>query len=466
MLLALCAAAQVTAADRTELPDKLTLVALLSAGKFTELAARLKHYQDGYVAGSLAEAGVEAGFLAFANSEPALENRLAEWVSLSPESYLAHGSRGVYYWNLGVLARASTSVPDHDAGDLSDQQRYFDRAAHALGVAVTLNPRFSVGLSLLIDLVARLGDANDLDAVIQHATSSVSGSQLVHRRALEALRPDPADQQTPGELDAMQNYVSTHIQGDTRFATLLGFTAMVQADRLARDDERVRAASYYDAALMQGEYWLYRVRRALNYFKNQRFEAALSDINKALVLRPQSPRSLSLRARILVGMQQYDAAFDDWDLALQLNPYDPIILLHYAFALRDQQRFEDAMRALTKALELGSDNVHVWDARGRILLYDYQLFDLAVEALAYPVASDPASPRYRFNYAAALYKNKSCDAVEQFMHYRSLCASGQCPQTNLDWIDHSEEILYASGRCQRRDAEGNIVPRKRRSHEK
>ena len=157
-----------------------------------------------------------------------------------------------------------------------------------------------------------------------------------------------------------------------------------------------------------------------------------------------------MRARTLRALGATVAADVAWTQALALNPRDPKILFHHARALRDDQDFEGAAQLLTRAIVLGHHSAPIWDARGRIYLYDLQSFDKAVLDLEHTIAFVPASPRYWFNYATAMYKNKDCGAVSALMYYLSLCEAKTCPVESMDWTAAAAESLHTSFQCRPR----------------
>lgn len=68
-------------------------------------------------------------------------------------------------------------------------------------------------------------------------------------------------------------------------------------------------------------------RSAISFFASQNFEAAISDLDRALEMRPGEPKYLVLRARALLRNRQIDAGKADLDEAIAKHPNDVDALL-------------------------------------------------------------------------------------------------------------------------------------------
>ena len=68
------------------LPDKLAFLALLEQGEFETLDRRLSAYQEAFEEDCIPDTLVDYAFSTFANSDPALEPRLANWIHQMPDS--------------------------------------------------------------------------------------------------------------------------------------------------------------------------------------------------------------------------------------------------------------------------------------------------------------------------------------------------------------------------------------------
>jgi len=449
----------------------LELIERLWDKDFEQLAAILDQHQRGVETGALAETSVEAAFMAFAHSEPRLERRLDEWVLADPKAYQGVTARGVYLWNLAVLSRGPR--PDFDDDRMLDTvtRRYFERAQIDLRVAIEANPKLTFAHSLLVHIAVQLDERGDIQGLVDTGLRHVPGSLLIQRRYLDSLGLQNVSDgvQLAGALKELERDLrnstaaaASHLNS----SMLVGYPDLIRAENRVIAKQRVSAVEFYDRAVASSDYWLYRLRRGINFYRLGRWQQALTDLDATLSQRPHAARVLSLRARALFALGHVTEAFSSWQSALSLNPYDPLILLHHSFALRDEQRFDDALQSLNHALEFGSRNQHIWDARGRLFLYDKQFFLRATHDLARAIELDPEEPRHRFNYAAALYKDRNCKAPAALGYYLELCAAQACPPDNIAMVTNWHHAFDESQRCELLELERNINREKRGSNEK
>lgn len=434
-----------------EFPDRLVLIEYLHDGDFERLETLIRGYQRAYEAETISEGQLEAVYFAFANSSADLENQLNRWVRDFPESYPALMARGAYLWNLGLLVRGPRTSRELTTDHQQTFRDYFSRARSDLVEAIQDHDRLGIAYSLLIHMARDLGDIDDVTELARRGALADPSSLAVHRRYLESQHPWMAD---PGVDDLfvlarIERYLSTlepiyPLHPDLR--VLAGYSILVQADGLARQGERATAIPLYDEVAAH-DYWIYLYRRGVNHFRLQSFDLALMDFDNGLQSRPQAAEILNMRARTLRALGRHEAAELAWSEALALNPRDPKILFFRAAAHRDDQNFEAAAETLTEALDLGRYNATIWDARGRLYLYDLQQFGKAVSDLERTIDFAPTSQRYWFNYATALYKKRDCEAVSALRYYLSLCETQSCPAESEQWTTAWSEALHASYKC-------------------
>ena len=475
LLVLLTSSAARAATSREDYAKPSELTQLLHDGEFDRLAAAIEHYQHGFETGVLPEALVEATFMAFANSEPRLEKSLNAWASSNSADYQAYTARGVYFWNLGILSRGPARhtglAPSFD----NEARQYFEHAQADLEAASRLRPALTFAFSLLIHIAVQRDRKETIEDLLHTSLDAGHDSLLIKRRYLDSVgsqglsRTSQQGTEQPSEREKIANFLRRQAHDPASRASaivLAGYADMARGDELVRSNQRLAAAEFYNRAVSSADYWLYELRRATNNYRLGQWSAALTDLDAVLAERPYAARILSLRARTLLALNRVDAAFADWTQALILNPFDPLILLHHAFASRDEQRLEEALNSLGRALELGSENQHVWDARGRIYLYDKKFFSRAAHDFARAIEIDPASHRHRFNYAAALYNDRSCLAADALGYYLGLCQVEDCPADNVAWVQSWSQDFDEAHRCERLESDRNIDRQKRGSSEK
>ena len=432
-------------------PDKLSLVKLLRDTQLNKLDGLIQGYQRAYEAGAFDEAQLAAAYFAFADSSADLENSLNRWVRNRPASFAARMARGVYFWNLGLLTRGPRSrVPMSDEHGKRFRE-YFTAAGTDLIEAIQRRQQLGIAYSLLIHMSSDLGESSDIRELARRGTMADPISVSLHRRYLDSQRPwvKKSGEDPEFSLKRMQRYLdnlASKFPDNPRLSALSAYPTLVRADLMVRRGDREGAMVLYDQTIAYG-HWIYSYRRGVSHFRMEAFELALEDFDRALTERPQAAEILTMKARTLRALGRWVDADEAWAKAIALNPRDPKLLFHRARALRDDRDFEGAADALTVALELGLYSPHIWDARGRIYLYDLQQFDKAVSDLEKTLIYAPDSQRYWFNYATALYKKRDCDAIDALSYYLELCEVQTCPADSVEWTQAWSDALHKSYLC-------------------
>ncbi len=428
-----------------EIADPLDLVERLRDRDFEALERELEAYQEAYEAGRLGEDRVEGAFLSFANSAKDLETLLDAWV-ITSDSYSARLARGVYYWNLAMLAGRVAPDPTHEA---RPSDTYFAHATADLAASLGQEPALGVAYGFLVQIATERGDPHDVIQIAQLGVAANPRTFVVRRRYLDSLRPwrYPKPDEAFTRIDAFIDTFRPAMAENPELRLLEGYPEFVSAEQLAHAGARRDALEHYERALSFGSFWLYRHSRGVNHYRLGNFRAALADFDRVLETRPQSADTLGMRARTLRALGRVDAAIADWERALALNPRDPLLLLPFAYLLRDEQRFEGAVGALTTALELGSFNEYLWDARGRIFLYDLKEFDEAVIDLRRATELNPTVEKYWFNYGLALYQNDDCEAIAAFARFLDACRRAECPDRTKSFANQALESMREPQMC-------------------
>lgn len=94
--------------------------------------------------------------------------------------------------------------------------------------------------------------------------------------------------------------------------------------------------------------------------------AAVADLDRALELAPDDPRSLALRGEYHRVLRCHDEALRDLDRALALNPADPFALASRGATRLRRDEFEAALADLDRAVELKPDYPWALVRRARV----------------------------------------------------------------------------------------------------
>lgn len=94
--------------------------------------------------------------------------------------------------------------------------------------------------------------------------------------------------------------------------------------------------------------------------------AAVADLDRALGLAPDDPRSLALRGEYLRGLERHDEAIRDLDKALDLNPADPFALASRGATRLSRHEYDEALADLDRAVRLKPDYPWALVRRARV----------------------------------------------------------------------------------------------------
>ncbi len=427
-------------------PDKLELLSVLRSGDYAELDARLVAYQERFEAGALPEDRLISALFAFANSDPELERPLNQWNGRFPESYAAALARGTYYWSIGWHSRGTRYASKTSEESFEAMDRYFALATADFTRALEINARASAAYGFLISIANASAGERAEDRLLRSGLEAVPRSAFIRWRYLNAQVP-----WWGGSLDRIRALVERTMRehpDDPALRVLQGYPDLTTAEIWRRDDKGAAAVQYYDRALRFGESWWYRYRRGHNSYRLGRYEEALSDLNRALELRPQVADVLDLRARVYRRQDRLELALADWAAALAIDPYDPTILRNRGSALWDEGRHEEALADYDKALVYGGNDHGLRAARGRLHLYALKNYDLAAADLERATQLAPNNANHWYNYSVALYHTRDCAIANALKTYRRLCeSSGKCDDSKVTWAKGSLRHFARTGEC-------------------
>lgn len=419
--------------------DRLSLLALLKAGKYDNLDRYLGRLQEDYERGDQGEAKLENAFASFASADPDLQARLDAWIGRRPQSFAARLARGEYYRHLARISLRNGS-PESEADDHSGAaNELLSLARRDVKAAIERRPRLGIAYATLIHIAMAENAIDQADRWFSLGLEADPGSASLRRAYLLSLRPWRRPDQDPVELMAkldelVQDLGGAHA-GAPDLAALRGFRAYVTAELLRRQRRYSQAAHYYREALAQGSDPLYLRGAGINALHSANAVSAVGFFSEALALRPQSPALLDWRAHALWSLGNHETALADWRLALSIDPGNPDILYGYAQALRDRGQAELAAEVLSHAAHFALDNAQLRGLRGHMLLRELDRPGDAIADLRFAVERNPHADDSWRAYAEALYRSNDCDgAAKAIIAFQRLCTSGtKCSDNDVAW---------------------------------
>ncbi|WP_372365593.1 tetratricopeptide repeat protein [Candidatus Uabimicrobium sp. HlEnr_7] len=121
---------------------------------------------------------------------------------------------------------------------------------------------------------------------------------------------------------------------------------------------------FSQAILISPTTFLYQ-SRAFSYSKQQEYQKALIDIEKAIKLDSKNSYSYYARARIYEKTKEIKLALRDYNVAINLNPQDSTYLYYRAMLYDELEEYQLALRDIDSAISLKKD-VYYFNRKGTI----------------------------------------------------------------------------------------------------
>src|SRR5579863_1741795 len=118
-------------------------------------------------------------------------------------------------------------------------------------------------------------------------------------------------------------------------ASVSGCTALIQSGQESTDNQ---ASAFYN--------------RGVAYHDKKQLDAAMSDLNEAIRLKPDFPSALNSRANVLTDQGQYDRAIADYNEAIRLDPNHKLAWYNRGNAYADKAEYALAIEDYDKYLQL------------------------------------------------------------------------------------------------------------------
>ncbi len=156
--------------------------------------------------------------------------------------------------------------------------------------------------------------------------------------------------------------------------------------------------------------------RSLNYYSDERFMAALSEIDLAIRLNPSISTFYQLRGQILARMKKTEEALQAYAKVLEFRSYNPVVLEQMAYLQAEQGRYLEAAHTLKKVLTQAPEKNILWL---KVAEYYIKLdkLDFAANAaqkyrIYFGVEGTPDPEYYRLLGLIAYYRGNYKQAVE------------------------------------------------------
>jgi len=433
----------------TKYLDRLHILDLLRSSQFEKLELTMAQQERWYQQGKTPESHVEAAYLAFANSNPELENRFNKWVDSYPSRGRAHLARGIYYRNLGWITRGYRYISKTRQERIAGMKYYFEKARKDLIEAIRIKPNSAIAYSLLINIAMVRGDRDVIEQYMGQGLRENPRSFAIRWKYLSTLLPLWSGLSNEESLKAIQQFLKVSMdQKYPGLSPLQGFPAYVRAEILSRKKQKEQAIPYYEQSLSHGDYYWYSYEQASNFYYMGKYPEAFQAYTHALNNRPQVADIHKNRAKTLVKLGKKKEAMEEFHTALLLDSHDPDLLTELSYLLVKEGRHKEAIDMLERALILGPYDEYVVDKLGRVYLYELEQPAEGLDFLKRATELDPKRKKYWYNYGLALYQLDDCQAVPALHQYQGRCdAGGKCSKKNREWSKEAIKFLTWQKGC-------------------
>jgi len=358
MKMVLLMSAALLAAPLQAQEDPEALVAMLRAGSYAELDARVGRYQAAYEKNADAEWPLITVIGAFGRVEPDLERHHDAWIESHPNSYVARLARAAYWSQRGWSSRGGRFAGETAKRRLQAMRRAFEQAARDLDASLALSPRPQLSHRYLISIAMARGERAKAGEWYAASLKSDPHNYASRRAALNALRPEwggsLADMsRVIAEAEAApqtrkQRLVVRHLK-----AAFAGYRAL-EAER-ARDI--AGALALYDKALAETADPVLLENRGRLLVQQKRLDDALRDFNRALALDPNSADALQRRGNLHEQRGEIKETVRDYARAASYG--STYAMRRLGMLQLEQGNDREALRWLGLGAEFGDDNAQM-----------------------------------------------------------------------------------------------------------
>ncbi len=124
------------------------------------------------------------------------------------------------------------------------------------------------------------------------------------------------------------------------------------------------------------------------YINQQKYELALADYNKAILLNPNLAGAYYNRGVLYRLQEKYDLALADWNKAIKINPNLAQAYYNRGLLYHNQQKYELALADYNKAIDINPNYALAYNNRGN-LYKNLQKYELALSDYSKAIKINP-----------------------------------------------------------------------------
>lgn len=291
---------------------------MLSNKDFKKLNTTLLDYHKAYQQDIHNEDALLDAFLAFSIGDGSYEPLLNDWVSNHPESYQPYLARASYFYNLGWKSRGGKWGVETTDEQLEAMRNYFSRAKRDIEQVLMIKPNHIVPYYFLINIYKAMGRKYEVKEITKKALKENPNSFRIRSAYLLALAPKWHG--TYKEMDQFAIESQQYVSENPRLKALQGYAFYDAGSMQSNAKNYGVALKYLGEALSFGDLAIFYEERADIYYRMDRDDEALKDINSAIAIAPQNADFYYMRSKIFGSKKMMQEALKDIELAGQLNP--------------------------------------------------------------------------------------------------------------------------------------------------
>jgi tetratricopeptide (TPR) repeat protein len=358
----------------TRYVERPALRGLLQRRKFKELNSQVERLQAEFEADPRREDWPNDAAEALGTAESQLLPLLDAWVAASPDSFAPFLARGTHWVRAAYARRGSKWAGETPSEDFASMEEALPKAAADLERALLIRPKLIAAMRehLNLNLLSAGGHRKNSE-VIARALDICPSCFQIRVTYLHTLKP-----RWGGSYDQMRRFIQERSDDrNPRLRLLPGYIDLDQAQDLRADKKYEAALVKADGACTLGEHWEFLVSRARARVELNDLAAALSDLDRALVLRPGHPDILAERAYAYTHARRWEEAGLDLRAGIQVAPtqwlarsiFESVVkgLVYDGWQRNQGGDRAGALRVFDLAAELAPNNRDVQSRRAQLI---------------------------------------------------------------------------------------------------
>jgi tetratricopeptide (TPR) repeat protein len=335
------------------------------AEQFAAADALLDDTREKFMADIAVESDMYRLWDQFNRPVPELEDALTRWVE-SGASQNARLARGIHFTSMGWRARGTAYIRSTSKTQIRGMEAFFRLALEDFQAVLQQRPDEMFAYCYAMEVLMAFGDDEQVQRLYEKA---LEVQPLAHTpRSFYQTSLAPWWGGSIQEIEQVAHDARALYDWNDELRALQGRATAVRAEGAGDAGKFAAALKLYDEALQQGgSHWRYLNGRGAMYVKLRRFDEAIADLDRVLVLRPDFIEALENRAYALYQRGQFESATQDITRIIALG--GSTAWLHHvrADAYRRLGRFDEALADVTIAIEMDPSDDEYKTARDRIL---------------------------------------------------------------------------------------------------